>query len=96
MADKKLCMDCETVGEPFVKSRGSSFVLILLLGLFFLTVLFSGGLALIFLLCFVIYLLWRIGGMESSCSACGSTKLVPLHSPAARRVLGNAAEEAEK
>lgn len=67
------CKVCEHVGEPKSHTRGS-FLIELVLWLAFLV----PGL---------VYSLWRLSSRRPVCRACGSSDLVPLDTPAGRRIV---------
>ena len=70
------CTVCETIAPPKTSVRGSFLVEL--------------GLWLLFILPGLIYSLWRLTGKAMVCIACGSTALVPLHSPAGQRIVEKA------
>jgi len=67
-----VCVNCGTTGKTRRIVPGS-FVIELVLWCCF----FVPGL---------IYSLWRLSSAKKGCSACGSTNLVPIDSPAGRRL----------
>lgn len=73
MTRERLCLTCQTVGIPKTATRGSIWIELVLW--------------LCFLIPGLIYSIWRITGKTRVCRACGSQQLVPLTSPAARKVL---------
>lgn len=67
-----VCKQCETVASPQTKTRGSLLIEIVLW------------------LCFIvpglIYSIWRLTTRGYVCPSCGSDQLVPLDSPAGKRI----------
>ena len=72
--DKSMvCNSCETKGETTTVTKGSIFIEIVLWCCF----LVPG----------IIYSIWRSTSKQKVCSACGATTLVPLNSPAGKRII---------
>lgn len=77
MKPTRYCTVCGHVGPPDTVTRGSIWIEILL----WLSFLLPG----------LIYSIWRLTTRHKACEACGSTAIVPVDSPAARRALKEAA-----
>ncbi|GDY37681.1 hypothetical protein ACINB_35730 [Acidovorax sp. NB1] len=78
---KLVCKDCGTVDEPKTVARGSMAVEIVLW--------------LLFIVPGLIYSIWRLGSKHDACRACGSEKLLPVHTPAGRTLAEGAGYTAE-
>lgn len=73
----QFCRDCGAIAKPKKKTPGS-FALELVLWL----LLFFPG---------FIYSLWRLSGRHPVCRLCGSSEIIPTHSPVALRAIRSAA-----
>lgn len=71
-----VCTRCLSTGSPKSITPGSIWLELLLW--------------LLFLIPGVIYSVWRITARYKGCLACGAREIIPLASPAAQRLLGNA------
>lgn len=69
---KRVCRDCETVAEPRRTTQGSIWIELILW--------------LCFLVPGLIYSIWRLSTRYDACAACGSKNIVPLNSPAGRKL----------
>jgi len=76
MATKLACRDCGVIATPKSHTRGSIVVEIAGWVLFF-----PVGLA---------YSLWRMSSRRKVCLCCGSDRIVPLSSPAGKRIAATA------
>lgn len=69
-----VCLRCETADRPYRRTKGSILIEIVLW------------------LCFIvpglIYSIWRLTTKDDVCRSCGSTEIVPIDSPAGRKVTG--------
>jgi len=77
MAKWMVCTQCESVGKPKTRTKGSFFIEVVL----WLAFIVPG----------IIYSLWRLTTKEKVCVACGAAALVPVGSPAGQRITGGVA-----
>ncbi len=70
---QRVCVACESTGEPATRGNGSPLVFLLLL-LFFVVPGF-------------IYAAWWFASRRDVCARCGSDQLVPADSPKGQRIL---------
>lgn len=73
MAKKLLCIACQHVGEAKRVTRGSIWIELVMW--------------LFFLLPGLIYSIWRLTTRHDACERCGGKSLIPLDSPAAKKML---------
>lgn len=74
MAAWMVCTQCESVGKPKRRTKGS-FIIEIFLWLMFIV---PG----------ILYSLWRLTTKENVCRTCGAASLVPVQSPAGQRITG--------
>jgi hypothetical protein len=79
---KMVCTTCETVGEPKKATKGSFLIEVFLW--------------LCFLVPGLIYSLWRLTSKQTVCPVCRASTLVPLYSPAGKRITGNQDDQTEQ
>jgi hypothetical protein len=87
MKNQYACTSCHTISKPKTKTKGSS---VLELSLFIggiLGALFIAVPLIILSLIGLLYSISRTGKKTKTCPACGSTAIVPLHTPAGQAIL---------
>lgn len=72
--ERMACKTCEAVALPRTRTKGSLLIEVILW--------------LCFLVPGLIYSVWRLNTRDHVCASCGSTELVPLDSPAGKRIAG--------
>lgn len=72
MARELYCTTCGVTGKPVLEEKGGCFLELVL----WLLLLIPG----------IIYTIWRRTGRAHECANCGAKTLVPLDSPAARKI----------
>ena len=87
----KLCTQCLSVGTPVTKTPG------LFIGEIFVWIAFIGGGYLtglwLLLLVPLVYSISRQSGQHKECKQCGGRELIPLDTPRAEKLLGEARDD---